>query len=108
MGTCLPPLKRWRGRQRGSGGQPGPILKMDYIVYVLESKKNGSRYVGFTEDLSSRLKEHHEGRNASTKKKGPWSLIHSERFATRSLAQKRERFFKTGHGREVLKNLLTR
>ncbi|MBI3999345.1 MAG: GIY-YIG nuclease family protein [Candidatus Omnitrophica bacterium] len=81
---------------------------MTYLVYVLESKKNGLRYIGFTQDLTSRLKEHNEGRNTSTKKKGPWVLVHSESFPTHLLAQKRERFLKSGHGRKVLTNIFAR
>jgi len=32
--------------------------------------------------------------------------MHCEEFSDRKLAMKRERFFKTGKGREVLENLL--
>ncbi|MDD5226764.1 MAG: GIY-YIG nuclease family protein [Candidatus Omnitrophica bacterium] len=79
---------------------------MNYIVYVLESGKNGLRYIGYTQNLANRLKEHNSGGNVSTRSKGPWKLLCSEEQPTKSLAEKRERFFKSGHGRAVLKNLI--
>ncbi|MBI4115111.1 MAG: GIY-YIG nuclease family protein [Candidatus Omnitrophica bacterium] len=79
---------------------------MGYLVYVLKSRKNGSRYIGSTQDLANRLKEHNSGRNISTQNKGPWDVIYSETFPTRFLAERREKFFKSGRGKEVLKNLL--
>ena len=77
---------------------------MNYKVYVLESEKNGLRYVGHTQDLVNRLKEHNANRTASTQGKGPWKLIYSEDFSSLKLAKNREKFFKTGRGRIVLKN----
>ncbi|MFA7254662.1 MAG: GIY-YIG nuclease family protein [Candidatus Omnitrophota bacterium] len=79
---------------------------MNYCVYILESQKNGSRYIGFTQDLAKRLQEHNSGRNVSTRSKGPWKLLYSEEQPTKLLAGKREKFFKSGHGRIVIKNLI--
>ncbi len=78
-----------------------------FWVYVLESKATGKRYVGQTNDLRSRVRQHNEpatnrslftGRDA-----GPWILIHSERCASRAAALARERFLKGGQGREWLR-----
>jgi predicted GIY-YIG superfamily endonuclease len=38
----------------------------------------------------------------------PWSLIYMEEFATRSEAVRRERYFKTGRGREELERFKVR
>jgi putative endonuclease len=38
------------------------------------------------------------------KQKGPWRLIYSEEHATRSEAMKREKFLKSGQGREWIKD----
>ncbi len=35
----------------------------------------------------------------------PWILTHTESFGTRSEAAKRERYYKSGRGREELDNL---
>jgi predicted GIY-YIG superfamily endonuclease len=42
--------------------------------------------------------------NDHTKNKGPWKIIHSEKYPTRSEAIFRERFLKTGKGRLFIKS----
>jgi len=83
-----------------------PTINM-YAVYILKSKSDGSSYVGSTsKDCLQRVLEHHKGSNRSTKWKGPYDLIHYEEYGEKSVALARERFFKTGNGRKVLKNIL--
>ena len=72
------------------------------FVYVLQSLSNGQHYVGITNDLASRLDEHNRGENRSTRGRGPWKLIYSEQCDGYPAARKRERFFKSGPGREFL------
>lgn len=73
---------------------------MNYHVYVLQSRE-GHRYIGSTGDLEQRLADHNRGRNHSTKHGSGWQLIHRETFATRGEAVKRERWLKTGAGRQL-------
>ena len=79
-----------------------------YFVYILRSKKTNRQYVGFAADPVQRLGQHNSGITKSTKGRGPWAIVYQEQFATRSDALRRERFLKTGQGREELKRLLTR
>jgi len=46
-----------------------------YIVYVIKSKVDGRLYVGFTENLDRRIKEHNAGNTKSTKGYIPWTLV---------------------------------
>ena len=78
---------------------------MPYWVYVLRSKALSRRYVGSTDDLGARLARHEAGLVFATAPYRPWVLVHSETFGTRSEAMRRERFLKTGRGREFLKKL---
>ena len=78
---------------------------MIYWVYVLESMANGSRYVGSTHDVAHRLDRHNAGRCPATKEDRPWRLIHEEECPTRTSAIRRENFFKTGKGKDLLKSL---
>jgi len=78
-----------------------------YYVYVLRSCVNGDLYKGSTENLERRLIQHNEGLVKYTSKFKPWELVYYEEFETRSLAVRRERFFKTGKGRELLKLILS-
>jgi putative endonuclease len=71
-------------------------------VYVLWSDKLGKRYVGCTEDVGKRLKEHNAGRTPFTRRGVPWIVVHSEQIETVAEARKRERFLKSGAGRKWL------
>ncbi|WP_145289753.1 GIY-YIG nuclease family protein [Pirellulimonas nuda] len=77
-----------------------------FWVYVLISETTGKRYVGQTDDLERRVAEHndpaHNPRKFTTRNSGPWVLIHSESFPTRALAMQREKWLKSGVGREWL------
>jgi len=77
-----------------------------YIVYVIKSEKDGRLYVGFTENLARRTKEHNAGKTKSTKGYRPWALVYKEEVTERSLARKREKYLKSGCGKEFLKNIM--
>jgi len=77
---------------------------MKFIVYVLRSEKDSKRYIGVTSDLNRRLSEHNRGKVASTRNRKPLKLIYTEEFISKKEAMSREKFFKTGKGREWLKN----
>ena len=77
-----------------------------FYIYVLRSRTTDRLYVGHTSDLSHRLGQHNHGITKSTKNRGPWDLVHREAYDTRSEATRRERFLKSGQGREELKKLL--
>ena len=76
---------------------------MEYYVYVLRSTKFERNYVGFTINLAKRLRQHNAGKNKSTKPYLPWKVLFFESFSTKAEALKREKFFKTGKGREYIK-----
>ena len=75
---------------------------MSFHVYIIESAE-GYRYTGYTPDLERRLAEHNAHTTFSTKRGSGWHLIYSEEYSTRSEAMKRERYFKTGVGRDYLR-----
>ncbi|MGA2582280.1 MAG: GIY-YIG nuclease family protein [Tepidisphaeraceae bacterium] len=69
---------------------------------MLRSEKTGRRYVGSCQDLVNRVAQHNRGESKSTRHSIPWTLIYDERFESRSDALRRERYFKTGKGRDEL------
>ena len=73
-------------------------------VYILKSQKGNGFYVGVTDNMEERLQYHNRGYNLSTKAKAPWKLVKVENYNNTSLALKREKFLKTGRGREVVRN----
>ncbi|MFA6436159.1 MAG: GIY-YIG nuclease family protein [Candidatus Gracilibacteria bacterium] len=78
---------------------------MQYIIYILKSLKDGKRYVGMTKNLPRRIRDHELGLVKSTKHRRPLQLIYKEKFKQKSEAILREKFFKTGSGRNYLKTL---
>ena len=76
-----------------------------YYIYVLRNKE-GKQYIGQTNNLSRRVIEHNSGFSRYTKKKGPWTLKYSEEYKTRSEAMRREKYFKTGVGREYISSVI--
>lgn len=77
-----------------------------YYFYVLRFRDNGKLYYGFTDNLRRRIKEHKSGRSNFTSKNGLFDLIFYEAYIDKGDARSAERYFKTGHGREILKDKL--
>jgi putative endonuclease len=74
-----------------------------YFTYVLQSLKDNRIYVGLTEDVERRLKQHNAGYNRSTKAYLPWKLLLVEEFELRTEARAKEIYYKSGVGKEHLK-----
>lgn len=61
-----------------------------FYVYLLQSVKDQSYYIGQTEDTSKRLNRHNAGLVPSTRLRKPWSLLGFEIYNTRKEARWRE------------------
>jgi putative endonuclease len=77
-----------------------------YYVYCLRSLENGQFYTGLTNNLERRIIEHNSGKNRSTKAYIPYELLFFETVATRIEARNREKYLKSGVGREFIKRKL--
>ncbi|MDD4178773.1 MAG: GIY-YIG nuclease family protein [Candidatus Margulisbacteria bacterium] len=77
-----------------------------FHVYVLKSLSFGCLYVGSTGNLDKRVVQHNEGFSRFTKGRRPWTLIYKESYNSRAEAMRREKFLKSGQGRELLKKLI--
>lgn len=77
-----------------------------FYTYVLRSKKDGALYIGFTENLSERINKHNNGNVDATKGRIPLELIYYEACAKKEKAIEREKYFKTGFGKNFLKKRL--
>ena len=78
-------------------------MSMTWFVYALRSQKDAGLYIGMTGDVKRRLAEHNRGYNRSTKSRRPFELMFVEELPSRQEARQREKFFKTGQGRELLR-----
>ena len=77
-----------------------------FSVYILRSQVTGRFYTGSTSNLETRLQQHNCDQSTSTKNRGPWDLVHHEEFETLAEAVRRERYFKSGRGRDELKKII--
>ena len=75
------------------------------VVYAIKSIVRNYIYVGMTNDTQRRLDEHNNGENKSPKAYKPFTLIFTETFPDRNSARVKEKYLKSGIGKEFLKNL---
>lgn len=79
-----------------------------YYVYLLKSQVSDKVYLGYTNDLKRRVKEHSKGMNKTTKKILPIKLVYYEAYESKNYALCREKRLKQygaayGHLRKRLK-----
>ena len=68
---------------------------MTYYVYMLKTTKGKSyTYVGYTKNLSKRIKLHNTGKGAKFTRGRQWRLIFKEKCRTKSEAISREYYIK--------------
>ena len=77
-----------------------------YFVYVLKSRNFDRNYTGHTDNLEKRIEDHNKGKTRSIKAYLPFDLVYFETYKTRSEAVAREKFLKSGAGREFIKEIL--
>ena len=77
-----------------------------FHVYAIKSILRNYIYVGLTNNLGRRFGEHNNGENKTTNPYKPFELIFIEKFVKRSDARKKEKFLKSGIGKEFLKALV--
>ena len=80
--------------------------QIPYYVYALKSISHDRLYVGITNNTKQRLIQHNSGYTKSTKPYRPWKLVYCEKTPDRPSAREKEKYLKTGYGKEMLKSLL--
>src|SRR3989339_219432 len=71
-----------------------------YTVYVLQSTTHTYLYVGLTHNLLKRVKQHQDGREKTTRPYRPFRLVYEEHVPSRARARTREKYLKSGCGKE--------
>ena len=74
-----------------------------FYVYVLRSEADSGFYIGYTNNLRIRLKEHTAGKSFATAHRSPWTLVYYEAYIEQADALAREGYLKSGAGRRFLK-----
>ena len=76
-----------------------------YRVYILRNEQ-GKRYIGLSEDVTTRLAQHNSGESKWTAKNGPWTLEWTSKEMTLSEARKLENLLKRQKGGAGLTTLM--
>lgn len=76
-----------------------------YYVYAIKSIVIEYIYVGISDNPARRIEQHNKGYNRTTKPYKPFKTIIIEEYPDRIAAREREKYLKTGCGKEYLKTL---
>ena len=74
-------------------------------TYAISSLIRNYIYVGFTDSLERRFKQHNTGHEKTTNPYKPFKIIYTKEFVTRTDAREHEIYLKSGIGKEFLKKI---
>ncbi|MBN2008029.1 GIY-YIG nuclease family protein [candidate division KSB1 bacterium] len=77
-----------------------------FIVYILKSETTVAYYIGQTNNIELRLNRHNTNSVTATKNRGPWNIVYTEEYPTRSEAMKREKYLKSLKSRIAIERLI--
>ena len=77
-----------------------------FYTYILISEKDDKFYVGYTDNLKRRIKQHNNGDVESTKYRRPLKLIYYEVCLNQKDAIHREKYLKTTYGKRYIRSRL--
>jgi len=75
-------------------------------IYILQSLKNSSYYIGSTIDLTNKLHEHKDGRVKSTKNLRPLKLVFFQKYDQIKLARRIEYKLKKLKRRDIIEKII--
>ena len=70
-----------------------------YYVYLIVSKRKNKifSYVGYSNNISKRIKLHNSGKGAKFTKGNYWELIYKKKYKNKSIAMKQEYLLKKNY-----------
>ncbi len=80
---------------------------MAHYVYIIESEKDGTYYIGSSQDPEKRVWKHNRPHRGYTGGKQPWKLVYTEMHETKTEALRREHFLKNQKSRDFLFDLIS-
>ena len=63
---------------------------MYYYLYILKSLKDLGYYIGSTDNIEKRFKEHNAGKTKSIKHRIPFVIVYNEKYSKKKEAKQRE------------------
>ena len=78
-----------------------------YKVYIIYSKIIDKYYVGYTNEIDRRIKEHNRVKGKFTDRGIPWEIVYTEIFDDKNDAIKREAEIKAKKSRIYIESLIS-
>ena len=75
---------------------------MDYDVYCIKSNRKNWLYVGMTNDIDRRTRQHQAGYSKSTAPYRPFKLIFKERYPDSKTTRSCEEYLRTSSGKRYI------
>ena len=79
---------------------------MQGYVYILKFDKDGRFYIGSTNNLGRRLKQHRQGAVPSTKYQGSFRLAFSQKVQSLKIARSAERKIKSWKRKDFIEKII--
>ena len=76
-----------------------------FYTYAIKSQGKSYIYVGLTNNPDRRIAEHNDKKERTTRSYAPFDTILIDEYKSRPEARKREKYLKSGIGKELLKSL---
>jgi putative endonuclease len=76
-----------------------------YFTYAIKSLNKNYIYIGISDNPQRRINQHNKGYNKTTKPYKPFKILLKEKYNNRKDARKKEKYLKSGCGKEYLKRL---
>jgi putative endonuclease len=77
----------------------------EWFIYALRSLKDNDLYIGISRNPEKRVESHNKGKTESTRNRRPFVLIYKECCNSLEEAREKEKYYKSGFGREVIRKL---
>jgi putative endonuclease len=77
-----------------------------FYLYILQNEQTDRYYIGSTNDLERRLKEHQRGRTRTTRILRTNKLVYFEEYSTEKEARNREKKLKSYKSKKYIKWLI--
>jgi len=79
---------------------------MEGYIYIIQSEKNKRYYIGSTNDIDRRIREHNIGKSKYTSESLPWKLMFSQKYLNLTIARKAEYWLKRQKDADFISRLI--
>ncbi|WP_185215838.1 GIY-YIG nuclease family protein [Sphingobacterium mizutaii] len=78
-----------------------------YTVYIIYSPSLDRYYIGFTQDITDRLRRHNSKSKGFTNRANDWIIVYVESFNQKNEAMRREKEIKGWKSKKLIEKLIS-